>query len=562
MESQWSSLLSRCRSLGAPNRHTVTPASEHLVSATKRPPVLTRGSGSHTRLPVASSSGSTSTTTNSSSGASSSGGPLQNLKRRFARGGNNARKERSLSLCEGEEEEEWPVPPPQWTDSRAVLEWARRCSRDDDSGVAASDTDEIQTGSAESSCKDEAFSESCSDGRSEARSSPCPTDRLCPPSGAQTLEGPKQHPHIVADHVVTINTGMVMGRRHHRNSCASPTHKTGQFDTPPPQPSSARTSTLDRPKSRQLPHPQFVAEMNAANKTQFSSSALCATPPRSIPSSQSHYRGSPTAPLNHHSLSPHNPAPQHQSPGHYPPNPLNNSYTHPSYYYSNDRNQVPSPSSPQNEYYQNAQFNTSQRIHFDQRIQSASPITMTLGRLPRVSRNEGGRSSQKSTPPTPPPRPRHTLSPHRLNTNGCSPSRVSSPSPHRMSVHNPLTVASSPRSHIEASRSPSSASNKPELNRSSCSSNCDEEQEKVRGCSIVNFIHILQSTMAVCVLGEVCILRSPRIAAFPICLLSMGGVCGRSLTSLWAELRVFGRSLTVGKILFTGRQTCSLYLVL
>ena len=47
---------------------------------------------------------------------------------------------------------------------------------------------------------------------------------------------------------------------------------------------------------------------------------------------------------------------------------------------------------------------------------------------------------------------------------------------------------------------------------------------------------------------EVCILRSPGIAASPISLLSMGGVCGRSLTA--------------GKILFTGRQTCSLYLVL
>ena len=48
--------------------------------------------------------------------------------------------------------------------------------------------------------------------------------------------------------------------------------------------------------------------------------------------------------------------------------------------------------------------------------------------------------------------------------------------------------------------------------------------------------------------GEVCILRSPGIAASPISLLSMGGVCGRSSTA--------------GKILFTGRQTCSLYLVL
>ena len=48
--------------------------------------------------------------------------------------------------------------------------------------------------------------------------------------------------------------------------------------------------------------------------------------------------------------------------------------------------------------------------------------------------------------------------------------------------------------------------------------------------------------------GEVCILHSPGIAASPISLLSTGGVCGRSLT--------------VGKILFTGRQICSLYLVL
>ena len=48
--------------------------------------------------------------------------------------------------------------------------------------------------------------------------------------------------------------------------------------------------------------------------------------------------------------------------------------------------------------------------------------------------------------------------------------------------------------------------------------------------------------------GEVCILRTPGVAASPISLLSMGGVSGRSLT--------------VEKILFTGRQTCSLYLVL
>ena len=48
--------------------------------------------------------------------------------------------------------------------------------------------------------------------------------------------------------------------------------------------------------------------------------------------------------------------------------------------------------------------------------------------------------------------------------------------------------------------------------------------------------------------GEVCILLSLGIAASPISLFSMGGICGRSLTA--------------GKILFTRRQTCSLYLVL
>ena len=47
---------------------------------------------------------------------------------------------------------------------------------------------------------------------------------------------------------------------------------------------------------------------------------------------------------------------------------------------------------------------------------------------------------------------------------------------------------------------------------------------------------------------EVCTLRSPGIAASPISLLSMGGVCGRSLTAR--------------KIIFTGRQICTLYLVL
>ena len=46
--------------------------------------------------------------------------------------------------------------------------------------------------------------------------------------------------------------------------------------------------------------------------------------------------------------------------------------------------------------------------------------------------------------------------------------------------------------------------------------------------------------------GKVCILGSPGITASPISLSSMGGVCGRSLTA--------------GKILFTGiKQNVSVY---
>ena len=67
-------------------------------------------------------------------------------------------------------------------------------------------------------------------------------------------------------------------------------------------------------------------------------------------------------------------------------------------------------------------------------------------------------------------------------------------------------------------------------------------------CGLIHWLMALDGWRGGAAEGEVCILRSPGIAASPISLLSMGGVCGRSLTP--------------GKILFTGRQTCSLYLVL
>ena len=42
--------------------------------------------------------------------------------------------------------------------------------------------------------------------------------------------------------------------------------------------------------------------------------------------------------------------------------------------------------------------------------------------------------------------------------------------------------------------------------------------------------------------GEVCILRSPGMAAFPISLLFMGGVCGRSLRGL---LQFLGKNFII-----------------
>ena len=67
--------------------------------------------------------------------------------------------------------------------------------------------------------------------------------------------------------------------------------------------------------------------------------------------------------------------------------------------------------------------------------------------------------------------------------------------------------------------------------------------------------------------GEVCILRSPGIATSPISLLSMGEVCGRSLTaqrgkfsSLLCAFAILGNSLCFWPTLKKGQNLFS-YLV-
>ncbi|ROT78525.1 hypothetical protein C7M84_002759 [Penaeus vannamei] len=102
VESQWSSLVSRWRNIGSPARHVVTPTPDH-------------------------------------EGLVGGGDRVHMMRHR------RSRQTRAMSLCDADDE--WAAPNRQWVDSRAVLEWARRCGeRDDeqDSGVTA-------------------FSETCSD---------------------------------------------------------------------------------------------------------------------------------------------------------------------------------------------------------------------------------------------------------------------------------------------------------------------------------------------------------------------------------------------------------------
>nr|XP_027209528.1 pro-interleukin-16-like [Penaeus vannamei] len=158
VESQWSSLVSRWRNIGSPARHVVTPTPDHegLVGGGDRVHMMRHRDHAHNT---------------SSSSTSSSNGPLHAIRSRLGRG--RSRQTRAMSLCDADDE--WAAPNRQWVDSRAVLEWARRCGeRDDeqDSGVTVSDNDDAfsppsssssASSAGGSSCHDEAFSETCSD---------------------------------------------------------------------------------------------------------------------------------------------------------------------------------------------------------------------------------------------------------------------------------------------------------------------------------------------------------------------------------------------------------------
>nr|XP_027234491.1 flocculation protein FLO11-like [Penaeus vannamei] len=182
VESQWSSLVSRWRNIGSPARHVVTPTPDHegLVGGGDRVHMMRHRDHAHNT---------------SSSSTSSSNGPLHAIRSRLGRG--RSRQTRAMSLCDADDE--WAAPNRQWVDSRAVLEWARRCGeRDDeqDSGVTVSDNDDAfsppsssssASSAGGSSCHDEAFSETCSDTfpasdrHDDAAPAPHPGDGVPPP---------------------------------------------------------------------------------------------------------------------------------------------------------------------------------------------------------------------------------------------------------------------------------------------------------------------------------------------------------------------------------------------
>lgn len=267
VESQWSSLVSRWRNIGSPSRHVVTPTPDHegLVGGGDRVHMMRpKDHHAHTPTPASSSGGS---------------GPLHALRNKLSRG--RSRETRAMSLCEVDDE--WAPPNRQWVDSRAVLEWARRCGdeHDDeqDSGVTGSDNDEgfppvksssssaSSSSSGGSSCHDEAFSETCSDtyagsdGQGDA-SPPPPSDDYphtqalkrhdSNSSQQQQQQQQQQQPRIVADHVIKMNTrehpspsstpSGVLGRRYQKaTQQPQPPKQTQQRPVVPPRPAGGRT---------------------------------------------------------------------------------------------------------------------------------------------------------------------------------------------------------------------------------------------------------------------------------------------------------------------------------
>ncbi|XP_045135615.1 PDZ domain-containing protein 7-like isoform X2 [Portunus trituberculatus] len=253
VEGHWSSLVTRWRALGSPARHSVTPTPDHegLVGGEGvggRVHMLRRDTHAHHHH------NASSTTSSSSSGRAGSGnGPLHALRSKFGRG--RSRHARALSLCGPEEE----LPNAAWVDSRAVLEWARRCGDEEDSGLTGSDEGEdgptssspssSSSSSSSSSCRDEAFSETCSD--TVPGTPPTPAQTQVPPPtprhAATTAHTPAQ-PRIVADHVIKMHThdphahNAVVGRRYQKTTPTHPPH--------PPHPLPPHSVIPPRPGGR------------------------------------------------------------------------------------------------------------------------------------------------------------------------------------------------------------------------------------------------------------------------------------------------------------------------
>lgn len=283
VESQWSSLVSRWRNIGSPARHAVTPTPDHegLVGGADRVHMM-RPRDHHAH---------NSSSSNSSNG--STGGPFNAIRSRLGRG--RSRQTRAMSLCEPEDE--WAPPNRQWVDSRAVLEWARRCGeRDDeqDSGVTGSDNDDTfpisstksTTSSSSSSSHDEAFSETCSDtyagsdGQGDATPPP-PVGEYshnCSSSSSshslkRRAQSPKRHttsphhhhmqnnnsnnlqqPRIVADHIIKMHT-----RDPHPTPSPTPPGVLGRRYQKPPHPSPQQTQQQQSEVKQQQSTPQRPA---------------------------------------------------------------------------------------------------------------------------------------------------------------------------------------------------------------------------------------------------------------------------------------------------------------
>ncbi|XP_066986662.1 uncharacterized protein [Macrobrachium rosenbergii] len=300
VENQWSSLVSKWRNMGSPSRHAVTPTPDHegLVGGADRVHMM-RQRDHHAQ-----------NSTSSSSSNGSSNGPFNAIRSRLGRG--RSRQTRAMSLCEPEDE--WAPPNRQWVDSRAVLEWARRCGeRDDeqDSGVTGSDNDDTfpisstksTTSSSSSSSHDEAFSETCSDtyagSDGHGDSTPPPSmgeyTHNCSSSSfsahslkRRTHASPKRHtphhmqqtattnapslqqPRIVADHIIKMHTH----DPHPATPSPPPSSQPGVLGRryqKPAHPSTQQNQQMSHHQQSTQPRPTAVPSRAAGGRARLSS---------------------------------------------------------------------------------------------------------------------------------------------------------------------------------------------------------------------------------------------------------------------------------------------------